>query len=146
MKIVGLVGQSINTCTVGLRFLYSFIITITEAVIGCIGENIFYNCNLESVTHEWIVPSLNTSVILSEEDGPELSLEPYTFEITMDSGNIITTLSTIATVELNGTTISCINENSLLLQCEVQTIVYNTVIFGECVCYCGTITLTIIML
>lgn len=75
--------------------------------------------------HTWIISGLDANISLSAEDMPETSSGLFTFRILVyDENTIITTLSTTATDELNGTGISCVARSEI----QIATFVF----FGEC--------------
>lgn len=112
--------------------LYLFSGVIITTLMACIGDIVVYNCTLEAMVHIWIISALDSNISISIEDMPGIFAGHFTIRIVAHDDNfIITSLSTIATSELNGTEISCVATSDHPLPSEIQMTTF--VFLGMCI-------------
>ena len=68
-----------------------------------------FQCKIPSVGHQWDIPSLNiTRDLLPISEGRVITDPPFQFTVTEEiTGNITSTATVTATVDLNGTQVVC---------------------------------------
>lgn len=112
-------------------------------IIVCIGDSVQYNCTVKAMAHTWIIPAFNINISISHQDTAPLSVGPFTFRTMADDGNLITSLSMIATTELNNTEVSCMDSSNQLSLGDMQSTTFVT--YGQFTCrYCrATVTLSV---
>ena len=79
---------------------------------ACIGDNITFTCRVAAIVHDWSIPSLGFSQLISRS---RRSNDDSTYRISTvaDDGNsIITELSFVAVNSINATRIVCIDGNT----------------------------------
>ena len=90
---------------------------------ACIGENITYTCNVSSIAHVWTAPGLIPTSSFVIPNSPDIVAPRYNIKfVSVDNGNIISSLRVLSDAEINNTNIRCT---------DVQHTI--AVVLGECV-------------
>ena len=113
-----------------LSFVTGFTAAQLTNTTSCIGDDVTYTCNVNSVAHTWNFGEFSISVVLGTPLNQPLSVGVYTLErVFGNSSLIVSTLSVTAFAELNGTQISCTDASVLPENAETQTT--TAIIYGE---------------
>ena len=106
-----------------------------SSMTSCVGDEVTYNCTVESVAHRWDFGVLTATVLIGDGLNDPQQEGPYTLERVAANSNltVVSTLSVTAFADLDGTLISCRDGIAAENVAETQTTTAN--VFGEFILY-----------
>ena len=75
----------------------------------CDGDEVMYNCSVDSTTHGWAISGDSSRVSILDSDGfREASIGPFMFRLE-DTDPLVSSVSVVAHAELSGTVVTCVD-------------------------------------